>query len=88
LRRVGRHIHGWETGEFRMMRLMISALAVVAVIAVGTTMLRSRPAAIELSAATAAMPTLLELHTMAGVNTLPAQELEDQSLVFPTVAKR
>jgi hypothetical protein len=71
-----------------MMRLMISALAVVAVIAVATTTLRSRPAAIELSAATAAMPTLQELHTMAGVNGLPAQEVEDQSLVFPTVAKR
>ncbi|MDB5638956.1 MAG: hypothetical protein JWP51_3864 [Bradyrhizobium sp.] len=71
-----------------MMRLMISALAVVAVIAAATTMLHSRPAAIELSAATAAMPTLQELHTMAGVNALPAQEVEDQSLVFPTVAKR
>jgi hypothetical protein len=71
-----------------MMRLMISALAVVAMIVAATTVLRSRPAAIELSAATAAMPTLQELHTMAGVNALPAQEVEDQSLVFPTVAKR
>jgi hypothetical protein len=75
-------------GEFLRMRLMISALAAVAVIAVGTTMLWSRPAAIELSAATAAMPTLLELHTIAGANTLPAGEVEDQSLVFPTVTKR
>jgi hypothetical protein len=71
-----------------MMRQMISAFAVVALIAVATTMLRSRSAAIELSAATAAMPTLLELHTMAGANTLPAEEVEDQSLVFPTVTKR
>jgi hypothetical protein len=51
-------------------------------------MLRSRPAAIELSATTAAMPSLLELHTMAGVNRLPMQEMEDQSLVYPTVEKR
>jgi hypothetical protein len=34
------------------------------------------------------MPSLLELHTMAGVNKLPTQELEDQSLVYPTVEKR
>jgi hypothetical protein len=70
-----------------MMRQMISAFAVVALIGVATTILHSRPAAIELSAATAAMPTLLELHTMAGANTLPAEEVEDQSLVFPTVTK-
>jgi hypothetical protein len=71
-----------------MMRQVISAFAVVALIAVATTILHSRPAAIELSAATAAMSTLLELHTMAGANTLPAEEVEDQSLVFPTVTKR
>jgi hypothetical protein len=51
-------------------------------------MLRSQPASIELSAETAAMPSLLELHTMAGVNKLPAQEMEDQSLVYPAVEKR
>lgn len=70
------------------MRLMNSALAVVAVIVVATAVLRPRPPAIELLAATAAMPPLLELHTLAGVNALPAQEVEDQSLVFPTLAKR
>jgi hypothetical protein len=30
------------------------------------------------------MPSLVELHTMAGVNKLPEQEMEDQSLVYPT----
>jgi hypothetical protein len=34
------------------------------------------------------MPSLLELHTIAGVNKLPMQEMEDQSLVYPTVEKR
>ena len=34
------------------------------------------------------MPSLLELHTTAGVDKLPLQEMEDQSLIFPTVAKR
>jgi hypothetical protein len=69
-----------------MMRLMISAVAVAALIVVATTLLHSRPPAIALS--TAAMPALQELHTMAGVNTLPIQEIEDQSLVYPTVTKR
>jgi hypothetical protein len=70
-----------------MKRIMIPAIVFVALIGVAF-MLRSRPASIELSAATAAMPSLLELHTMAGVNKLPMQEMEDQSLVFPTVEKR
>jgi hypothetical protein len=70
-----------------MKRVTISAIVVVALIGVGL-MLRSRPASIELSATTAAMPSLLELHTAAGVNKLPTQEMEDQSLVYPTVEKR
>ena len=70
-----------------MKRVMVSAIVLVVLIGVGL-VLRSRPAAIELSAAAAAMPSLLELHTMAGVHKLPTQELEDQSLVYPTVEKR
>jgi hypothetical protein len=68
-----------------MMRMIVSAVAVVALIVVATGLLRSRSPSIALSAA--AMPSLQELHTMAGVNKLPVQELEDQSLVYPTVAK-
>jgi hypothetical protein len=71
-----------------MMRVIISAFACVALIGVAVTMLRSQSASVELSAATAAMPSLLELHTMAGVNKLPMQDMEDQSLVYPTVEKR
>jgi hypothetical protein len=70
-----------------MKRAMISAIVVVALVGVAF-VLRSRPASIELSAVTAAMPSLLELHTMAGVDKLPTQEMEDQSLVYPTVEKR
>jgi hypothetical protein len=70
-----------------MKRVVVSAIVFVALIGVGF-VLRSRPATVELSAATAAMPSLLELHTMAGVHKLPTQELEDQSLVYPTVEKR
>jgi hypothetical protein len=69
-----------------MMRLAIPAIAVVALIAVAASMLWSRSPAIELS--TAAMPSLQELHTMAGVHKLPVQEIEDQSLVYPTAEKR
>ena len=42
----------------------------------------------ELSAGTAAMPSLQELHTAAGVNKLPIEEFEDMSLVYPTKTKR
>jgi len=71
-----------------MKRLVISGLFIVAVIAVGAGMMRSRPAAIELASATAAMPSLLELHATARANELPMLEMEDQSLVYPTVEKR
>ena len=68
-----------------MMRPMISVIAVVVLLAVARTMLWSRSAPIEL--ATAAMPPLQELHAMAGVHKLPVQEIEDQSLVYPTAEK-
>jgi hypothetical protein len=71
-----------------MMRLMITALTVVAVIAVASTLLWSRSSVIELSAGTAAMPSLLELHAAAGVHKLPVQDIEDQSLVYPSAEKR
>jgi hypothetical protein len=69
-----------------MMRLMISSVAVVALIAVASIMLRSPSPSIELS--TAAMPSLQELHVMAGVHKLPVQDIEDQSLVYPSAEKR
>jgi hypothetical protein len=69
-----------------MMRPIISAVAVAAVIAVGVFLLRPRSPAIELSAA--AMPPLHELHAIAGVNNLAPQEIDDQSLVFPAKPKR
>ena len=69
-----------------MMRPAISAIVVIALTAVAASMLWSRSPSIELS--TAAMPSLQELHIMAGVHKLPMQEIEDQSLVYPTVAKK
>jgi hypothetical protein len=70
-----------------MKRLMILAFAAVALFGVvATAMLRSHST--ELPARTAAMPSLQELHTAAGVNKLPNQEIEDHALIFPGVAKR
>ena len=68
-----------------MMRPMISVIAVVALLAVATTVLWLQSPSIELTAA--AMPPLQELHAMAGVHKLPVQEIEDQSLVYPTAEK-
>jgi hypothetical protein len=71
-----------------MIRPLIIALAVVAVVAGSSVLLRSRSSVIELSAGTAAMPSLLELHAAAGVHKLPVQDIEDQSLIYPAVEKR
>jgi hypothetical protein len=71
-----------------MIRPSIIALAVVAVVAGSFVLLRSRSSVTELSAGTAAMPSLLELHAAAGVHKLPVQDVEDQSLIYPTAEKR
>ena len=66
-----------------MKRLMICAFAAVALLAGATVMLRSPPT--ELSAATAAMPSL---QAAASVNKLLIEDFEDMSLVYPTATKR
>jgi hypothetical protein len=71
-----------------MTRPLIVALAVLAVVAGSSMLLRSRSSVIELSAGTAAMPSLLELHAAAGVHELPVQDVVDQSLVYPSADKR
>jgi hypothetical protein len=69
-----------------MKRQMISALATIALVAAAAAMLRSHST--ELSARTAAMPPLQELHTAASVNKLPNEEFEDMSLVYSSRTKR
>ena len=69
-----------------MKRQIISALVTIALIAAGTAM-QGSPST-ELSARTAAMPSLREFHTAAGVNNLPIEEFEDMSFVYSTIAKR
>jgi hypothetical protein len=71
-----------------MKRPVMSAIAAVAVLATATTLLLSHTPSTKLPAGTAAMPSLQELHTTANTNKLANQEIEDQSLIFPSVAQR
>jgi hypothetical protein len=69
-----------------MKRLMICAFAAVALIAAAITMQWSHST--KMSAGTATMPSLQELHTAVGVNKLPTEEFEDMSQVYSTPTKR
>lgn len=69
------------------MKGLIIAFAAVALFAAVATM-HPRPSSVDISLGSAAMPSLLELHTTAGVDKLSPQEMEDQSLIFPTVVQR
>jgi hypothetical protein len=66
-----------------MKRLMIPTFAAVALFAAATAMLW--PPSTKLSAGIDAMPLLYELHTAAGVNKLPIEDVEDMSLVYATL---
>jgi hypothetical protein len=70
-----------------MKRLMISAIAAVAVLATTVTLRWAHTPSTKLSAGAASMPSLQELYTAANANKLPNQEIEDQSLIFPAMAK-
>ena len=59
-------------------------LAILALVVVGGELLSPRPGALEQS--TAAMPSLRELHSMAVIHKLALQDIEDQSLMYPTMA--
>lgn len=65
-----------------MTRSLVVVFAILALVVVGGELLSPRPDLLE--EATAAMPSLLELHAMASVHKLPIQDIEDQSLIYPT----
>jgi hypothetical protein len=68
-----------------MKRLMISAFAAVALLAAGTTMLRSHSPTSDRPAGNAGMVSLRELPSSAAdVNKLPIEDFEDQSRVYST----
>ena len=71
-----------------MKRLLISAFAVVAMLAAATTVLRSHAPATSFSSATAGMMPEQLLPGAAGLKQLPIEEFEDQSLVFSAAPKR
>jgi hypothetical protein len=68
-----------------MTRSLIVVFAILALVVVGGELLSPRPDLLEEAAA--AMPSLQQLHAMAEVHKLPLQDIEDQSLVYPTAAK-
>jgi hypothetical protein len=75
--------------EVPMKRLMISTFAAVALLAAATTMLWSNsPSNHRPPVGPAGMMSLQDLYAAAGVNKLPIEEFEDQSLVYSTVTKR
>ena len=67
-----------------MRRLIISALAAVALLAAATTILRSHARVTDGPASAAGMVSLEALHSAADVNKLPVEDFEDQSLVYST----
>jgi hypothetical protein len=73
--------------RFSMKRLLNFAFAVFALLAAATTVLRSHAPATNSSAGTAGMMSVQELGAAAGVNKLPIEEFEDQSLVYSTAPK-
>jgi len=62
-----------------MKRLMISAIAAIALLAAATSMLRSHAPSTGRPAGTM---SLQELHTTTDVNKLPIEDVDDQSLVY------
>jgi hypothetical protein len=68
------------------MRRTSLVIAFVFLAAAAVWMLNPRSQSIEFS--TAAMPSLQELHTMAGVDKLPNQDIDDQSLVYTATPKQ
>ena len=66
-----------------MKRLLVPGFAII-VFAAAAIMLRPASPSIDISEGAAAMPPLQDLHAAVGVNKLPVQEIEDQSLVYPS----
>ena len=76
-----------EPAEFPMKLLIISGFAAVALLAAATTLLPSRSPATSRASLTAGMMSLQEVYAAAGVNKLPIEEFEDQSLVYSTTTR-
>jgi hypothetical protein len=73
--------------EVSMKRQLISAFAVVAMLAAASTLLQSHSSATRFSAGAAGIMSVQELLRAAGSTQLPIDEFEDQSLVFSAAPK-
>ena len=71
-----------------MKRLIISVFAAVVLLTAATTALWSHSTSPDRYAASTQMMSVQALYSAAGVNKLPNEDFEDQSLVFSTVTKR
>jgi hypothetical protein len=69
-----------------MMRLTISVFAAI-VLVTAVMVIRSPSTSVELASGTAAMPSLQELHAIAGIHKLPVEEIDDQALVYTAQGK-
>ena len=65
-----------------MKRLMISAFAVISLLAAATTMLRSHTASTDRLARSAGMMSSQGSKAATDVNKLPIEDFDDQSLVY------
>lgn len=70
-----------------MKRLLISASTVFVMFAAATTALRSQAPATSFPVGPASMMSVQELGAAAGLNKLPIEEFEDQSLVYSAAPK-
>jgi hypothetical protein len=69
-----------------MKRLLISAIAAIALFTAATTALRPHSASGIRAAATAAMPPVQDLQ--GDTSKLPVEVFEDRSLVYPNIPQR
>jgi hypothetical protein len=70
-----------------MVRLTISTIAAIVLVAAAVMVMRWPSTSVELVSGTAAMPSLQELHVTAEVHKLPVQEIDDQALVYTAQGK-
>jgi hypothetical protein len=81
-------ILGTEDLEAAMKRIVISSVAVVAMLAAAATLLQSHPSPTDKPNTSTNKISLEEMSAKVDANKLPNLEIEDQSVVFSTQAKR
>jgi hypothetical protein len=69
-----------------MMRLTFPVFAAIVLVAAAM-VIRWPSTSVELASGNAAMPSLQELHVIAGIHKLPVEEIDDQALVYTAQGK-